>query len=128
MQAVSGSHLVPSPGIDLVVCDLTCHVISLNAGCLWVTPSAIPGLHQFRFYTSKMNEICLHCHWLYFSSIIMSFGQGVFLSETPLPVNSTTVLVLLPNTLFLGEKREENPSDFSFSPKNTKATMLLKKH
>ena len=32
--------------------------------------------HKFRFYTSKMNEICLHCHWLYFSSIIMSFGQG----------------------------------------------------
>ena len=24
-----------------------------------------------------MNEICLYCHWLYFSSIIMSFGQGV---------------------------------------------------
>ena len=23
-----------------------------------------------------MNEICLYCHWLYFSSIIMSFGQG----------------------------------------------------
>ena len=33
--------------------------------------------YKFRFYTSKMNEICLHCHWLYFSSIIMSFGQGV---------------------------------------------------
>ena len=33
------------PGIDLVVRDLACHVISLNAGCLWVTPSAIPGLH-----------------------------------------------------------------------------------
>ena len=30
----------------------------------------------FRFYTSKMNEICLHCHWLYFSSITLSFGQG----------------------------------------------------
>ena len=34
------------PGIDLVVRDLACHVISLNAGCLWVTPSAIPGLHR----------------------------------------------------------------------------------
>ena len=33
--------------------------------------------YKFRFYKSKMNEICLHCHWLYFSSIIMSFGQGV---------------------------------------------------
>ena len=22
-----------------------------------------------------MNEICLHCHWLYFSSIILSFEQ-----------------------------------------------------
>jgi hypothetical protein len=31
--------------------------------------------YKFRFYTSKLNEICLHCHWLYFSSII-SFGQG----------------------------------------------------
>ena len=30
---------------DLVVRDLACHVISLNAGCLWVTSSAIPGLH-----------------------------------------------------------------------------------
>ena len=29
----------------MVVRDLACHVISLNAGCLWVTPSAIPGLH-----------------------------------------------------------------------------------
>ena len=24
-----------------------------------------------------MNEICLHCHWLYFSSIILSFEQCV---------------------------------------------------
>ena len=32
--------------------------------------------YKFRFYTSKLNEICLHCHRLYFSSIIMSFGQG----------------------------------------------------
>ena len=24
-----------------------------------------------------MNEICLHCHWLYFSSIILCFGQCV---------------------------------------------------
>ena len=23
-----------------------------------------------------MNEICLHRHWLYFSSITLSFGQG----------------------------------------------------
>ena len=30
---------------------------------------------KFRFYTSKMNEICLHCHMLYFSSIILSFWQ-----------------------------------------------------
>ena len=27
--------------------------------------------YKFRFYTSKMNEICLHCHLLYFSSIIL---------------------------------------------------------
>ena len=31
--------------------------------------------YKFRFYTSKMNEICLHCHLLYFSSIILRFGQ-----------------------------------------------------
>ena len=31
--------------------------------------------YKFRFYSSKMNEICLHCHWLYFSSIILSFGR-----------------------------------------------------
>ena len=31
--------------------------------------------YKFRFYTSKMNEICLHCHLLYFSSIILSFGH-----------------------------------------------------
>ena len=26
-------------------------------------------------YTSNMNEICLHCHWLGFSSFILNFGQ-----------------------------------------------------
>jgi hypothetical protein len=31
--------------------------------------------YKFRFYTSKMNEICLHCHLLYFFSIILSFGH-----------------------------------------------------
>ena len=33
--------------------------------------------NKFRFHTSKMNEICLHCHLLYFSSIILTFGQCV---------------------------------------------------
>ena len=33
--------------------------------------------HKFRFYASKINEICLHCHWLYFSSFILSFRQCV---------------------------------------------------
>ena len=33
--------------------------------------------YKFRFYTSKLNEICLQCHLLYFSSIILSFGQCV---------------------------------------------------
>ena len=33
--------------------------------------------YKFRFHTSKMNEICLHCHLLYFSSIVLSFGQCV---------------------------------------------------
>ena len=32
--------------------------------------------YKFKFYTSKMNEICLYYHWLYFSSMTMSFGQG----------------------------------------------------
>ena len=27
--------------------------------------------NKFRFYTPKMNRICLHCHWLYFSSILL---------------------------------------------------------
>ena len=31
--------------------------------------------YKLRFYISKMNEICLRCHWFYFSSIILSFGQ-----------------------------------------------------
>ena len=41
------------PGMDFVVRDLACHVISLNAGCLWVTPSAIPGLHRSYWKHSK---------------------------------------------------------------------------
>ena len=39
-------------GVDLVVRDLACHVISLNSGCLWVTPSAIPGLHSYLYLYS----------------------------------------------------------------------------
>ena len=31
--------------------------------------------YKFRFYTSTMNEICLHCYWLYYSSIVLSFRQ-----------------------------------------------------
>ena len=31
--------------------------------------------YKFVFYTSKMNEIWLYYHWLYFSSIILSFRQ-----------------------------------------------------
>ena len=34
-------------------------------------------LTKFRFYTSRMNEFCLHCHWLYFFPFILSFGQCV---------------------------------------------------
>ena len=30
---------------------------------------------EFIFYTSSMYEICLHCHWLGFSSFILNFGQ-----------------------------------------------------
>jgi hypothetical protein len=36
--------------------------------------------YKFRFYTSKMNEICLHRLWLYFSSIILCFGQCIWAS------------------------------------------------
>ena len=43
-------------GIDLVVRDLACHLISLNAGCLWVTPSAIPGLHNKLVLIEIMNN------------------------------------------------------------------------
>ena len=31
--------------------------------------------YKFRFYSSKMNEICFNVHWLYFSSIILSLVQ-----------------------------------------------------
>ena len=30
---------------------------------------------EFIFYTSTMYEICLHCHWLCYSSFILNFGQ-----------------------------------------------------
>ena len=30
---------------------------------------------EFIFYTSSMYEICLHCHWLGFSSFILNFEQ-----------------------------------------------------
>ena len=32
--------------------------------------------YKFRFYTSKMNEIFLYYHWLYFSSFILCLGQS----------------------------------------------------
>ena len=44
------------PGIDLVVRDLACHVISLNAGCLWVTVRAIPGLHNFKTFVANFHH------------------------------------------------------------------------
>ena len=42
--AFSKRTLLQRPGIDLVVRDLACHVISLNAGCLWVTPITVTDL------------------------------------------------------------------------------------
>ena len=39
--------------------------------------------YKFRFYLSKMNEICLHCHWLYLSSIILGFGQCALRAYCP---------------------------------------------
>ena len=32
-------------------------------------------MHEFTFYTSTMYEICLYCHCLGFSSVILNFGQ-----------------------------------------------------
>ena len=40
--------------------------------------------YKFRFYLSKMNEICLHCHQLYLSLIIfMGFGQCALRAYCP---------------------------------------------
>ena len=32
---------------------------------------------EFIFYTSSIYEVCIHCHWLGFSSFILNFGQCV---------------------------------------------------
>ena len=55
--------------------------------------------YKFRLYTSRMNEFCLHYPWLYFSSIISSFGHCVlpqcapsFLRETWWAMKSCQVL------------------------------------
>ena len=37
---------------------------------------------EFKFYTSSMYEICLHCHWLSFSSFKLNFGQCAFFLMT----------------------------------------------
>ena len=42
-----------------VFCDTHCPIMKLIFD------------YKFRFYTSRMNEICLHCHRLFFSSIIL---------------------------------------------------------
>ena len=49
-----------------------------NAPYLWCPIMKSIFDYKFRFYTLKMNEICLHCHLLYFSSIILSFGHFAF--------------------------------------------------
>ena len=45
--------------------------------------------YKFRFYTSKMNEVCLHCHLLYFSSIILSFGLDLFRTMCPVSLRAS---------------------------------------
>ena len=55
--------------------------------------------YKFGFYTSKMNEICLHRHWLYFSSIILSFGQCVRWLIAIFVLNSSEVISFFGNVL-----------------------------
>ena len=38
---------------------------------------------EFIFYTSSMYEICLHCHWLGFSSFILNFGKCTHFALMP---------------------------------------------
>ena len=46
--------------------------------------------------SEKMNEICLHCHWLYFSSIVLGFGQCDMLKYL---VGFLTLCIFLCNTV-----------------------------
>ena len=57
--------------------------------------------YKFSFYTSKMNF-----YWLYFSSIIMSFGQGVSDNNrmfTQIFFGATGKKMHMPMLSFLGE-------------------------
>ena len=47
---------------------------------------------EFIFYTSSMYEIYLHCHWLGFSSIILSFEQSVKASASASATSSSSFL------------------------------------
>ena len=59
-----------------------------NAPWLWCPIMKLIFYYKFRFYTSRMIEICLYCHWLYFSSFILSFGQCDYLLRRILRVFS----------------------------------------
>ena len=60
----------------MVVHDLACHVISLNAGCLWVTPSAIPGLH-IMYYKVSYNEFLVIYFWHFLEASKVLYKKSV---------------------------------------------------
>ena len=73
---------------------------SRNQQCpiLWCPIMKLNFDYKFRFYKSKINEICLHCHLLYFYSIILSFEQcATFVCKTGLgqkPIGKTRGLLM----------------------------------
>ena len=54
---------------------------------------------EFIFYTSSMYEICLHCHWLGFSSFILNFGQCARWLIAIFVLNSSEVISFFGNVL-----------------------------
>ena len=61
-----------------------------------------------------MNEICIHCHWLYFSSIIMSFRQGANRWQYPLITYLSFNLSSLKAMAFLFKNLNLSASCFIF--------------
>ena len=42
---------------------------------VWCQIMKLISDYKFRFYTSRIIEFCLQCHWFYFSSFILSLGH-----------------------------------------------------